>query len=71
MVTTYIYIVVQCVSILVASLTIAFYFEWRTALVTIGGLPFILLAGLMRAKFKNKQIEATNKAYKDSAQIVT
>lgn len=70
MATTYIYLVFQCLSTLIAALIIAFVFEWRTALVAIGTMPFIVLSGAIRGKFRTGQMEKMDKAYKDSALIV-
>lgn len=70
MCTTYIYLIIQCLATFIAAVIIAFIYEWRTALVAIGSMPIIMLSGFIRSKFRNGQMEKTDKAYKDSAQIV-
>jgi ATP-binding cassette subfamily B (MDR/TAP) protein 1 len=70
MATTYIYIMLQTISTLVAAIIIAFIFEWRTAFVAIGTMPVIIVAGAIRSKFRNGQMEEMDKAYKDSALII-
>ena len=69
MATTYIYLVIQCLSTLIAGVVIALIYEWRTALVALGSLPLVMLSGFIRSKFRNGQMEQLDKAYKDSAQI--
>ena len=69
MATTYIYLMIQCLSTLFGGVIIALVYEWRTALVALGSLPILMLAGMVRAKFRNGQMESLDKAYKDSAQI--
>ena len=56
MATTYIYLVLQCLSTLIAAIIIAFIYEWRTALVSIGTMPIIVLAGAIRSKFRTGQM---------------
>jgi ABC-type multidrug transport system fused ATPase/permease subunit len=70
MATTYVYLMIQCLSTLISALVIAFIFEWRTALVTLGGMPIMILAGLIRARVRSGQMEQMIKTYKDSAQII-
>jgi len=52
MATTYIYIMLQSISTLVAGITLALIYEWRTALVSIGAMPLFMLAGFIRSKFR-------------------
>lgn len=70
MATTYIYIILQCMSTLISAIIIAFIYEWRVSLVALGGLPLVMLAGFVRSKFRTGLMEQEDKAYKDSAQIV-
>jgi len=68
--TTYIYIMVQSLTTLVAGIILALIYEWRTALVSIGAMPLVMLAGYIRSKFREGIIEKEDEAYKDSAQII-
>lgn len=70
MATTYIYIIIQCLSTLTAGIVIAVIYEWRITLVALGSMPLIMLSGAVRSKFRNGLMEQTDKAYKDSAQII-
>ena len=45
--TTIVSITLQNISTLITGLIIAFVFEWRTALVTLGMIPFLILAGML------------------------
>ena len=56
MATTYIYLILQCLSTLIAGVVIALVYEWRTALVAIGSMPVIMLAGFIRGKFRSGQM---------------
>ena len=56
MATTYIYIMIQSLSTLVAGIIIAFIYEWRTSLVALGTMPLVVLAGFIRSKFRNSQM---------------
>lgn len=70
MATTYIYIIIQCIGTFVAGLIIALVYEWRTALVALGSLPLVMLAGAIRSKFREGLMERADEAYKNSAQII-
>jgi ABC-type multidrug transport system fused ATPase/permease subunit len=52
MATSYCYGLVQHLSSLIAGIVIAFIYDWRTALVSTGLLPFLLLAGIIRGAFR-------------------
>jgi ABC-type multidrug transport system fused ATPase/permease subunit len=52
MTTTYIYALFQNLSTLLTGIVIAFIFEWRTALVALGLLPFLIAAGAIRMAFR-------------------
>lgn len=70
MATTYIYIFIQCLSTLIAAVIIALIKEWRIALIALGSMPLLMLAGAVRAKFRNGLMVQADKSYKDSAQII-
>lgn len=53
MVTTYIHGVSQNLSCLITGIVIAFVFEWRTALVSLGLIPLLVIAGAIRMAFRN------------------
>jgi hypothetical protein len=52
MTTTYIYALIQNAVCLLTGLVIAFIFEWRTALVALGLIPFLIGAGAIRMAFR-------------------
>ena len=45
--TTTISITVQNISTLISGIVIAFLFEWRTALVALGMMPFLIISGII------------------------
>ena len=49
---------------------IAFVFDWRTSLVALGMIPFLILSGLLEMQFNTGQNQATDEAYKDSASLI-
>jgi ATP-binding cassette, subfamily B (MDR/TAP), member 1 len=49
---TFLSIMVQNASTLIAGITVALIFEWRTALIALGLLPFMLLTGILSMKRK-------------------
>lgn len=53
MTTTYIYTLIQIFAGLICGLIIAFIHEWRTSLVALGLIPFLILSGGIRAAFRN------------------
>ena len=53
MATTYIYIMIQSLTTLVAGVVLALIYEWRTALVSIAAMPLVMLAGFIRSKFRS------------------
>jgi hypothetical protein len=59
MTTVYIYGLIQNLSTLLTGLTIAFVFEWRTALVSLGLLPFLIAAGAIRMAFRSGSASKT------------
>ena len=70
MATTYIYILIQSITTLLAGVTIALIYDWRIALVALGSMPFVVMSGFIRSKFRTGLMEDMDKAYRDSAQIV-
>ena len=48
--TFYIVIIIQATTSLIAGIIIAFIHEWRTALVALGILPFMVLVGVIQVK---------------------
>jgi ATP-binding cassette subfamily B (MDR/TAP) protein 1 len=49
--TSFIAIMIMNVASLIDGITIAFIFEWRTALVALGLIPFIILGGVVQMAF--------------------
>ena len=70
MTTTVISILVQNVSTLVSGVVIAFVFEWRTALVALGMLPFMIICGAIQMAFQTGFSDKTDEAYKDSSNLI-
>ena len=56
MATTYIYLIIQSLTTLVAALIIAFIYDWRTSLVAVAMLPIVMLSGFVRSKFRSGQM---------------
>jgi hypothetical protein len=52
MATTYIYIMVGSATTFITAVIIALAYEWRTALVALGFMPLVMLAGAIRTKFR-------------------
>jgi Cu/Ag efflux pump CusA len=52
MTTTYIYGLIQNIVCLLTGIVIAFVFEWRTALVALGLIPFLIAAGAIRMAYR-------------------
>lgn len=69
--TTFVGITIQNIVTLIASLLIGFLYEWRTALVTVGLIPIMVLAGVMQMHQSTGFSSETDKAYKDSAILIT
>ena len=68
--TTVISILVQNVSTLVSGVIIAFVYEWRTALVALGLLPFMIVCGAIQMAFQTGFSDKTDEAYKDSSNLI-
>lgn len=60
----------QNISSLITGLVIAFVFDWRTSLVALGMIPFLILSGLLEMQFSTGQNQSTDEAYKDSASLI-
>uniref|UniRef100_A0A1J3HUV6 ABC transporter B family member 4 n=1 Tax=Noccaea caerulescens TaxID=107243 RepID=A0A1J3HUV6_NOCCA len=69
--TTYIAILVQNISNLVCGIVIAFIYEWRTSLVALGLIPFMIIAGAIQMAFTTGFSAKTDVAYKDSSNLIT
>lgn len=68
--TTIIGIMLQNVSTLISGIVIAFVHEWRTALVALGLLPFMILCGVIQMAFSTGFSDKTDAAYKDSSNLI-
>lgn len=60
----------QNVSTLISGIVIAFVHEWRTALVALGLLPFMILCGVIQMAFSTGFSDKTDAAYKDSSNLI-
>lgn len=63
-------ITLQNISCLLTGIIIAFVYEWRITLVTLGMIPLMLLSGLVQMKFQVGFSEQTDEAYKESAGLI-
>lgn len=70
MATTYIYIMIQSATTFATGVIIALIYEWRTALVALGFMPLVMLAGAIRSAFRNGLSQKEDEAMKDASQIV-
>ena len=64
MVTTFIAITIQNISTLIAGLVIGFIFEWRTSLVALGLIPFMIIAGAIQMAFTTGFSDKSDTVYK-------
>lgn len=71
LITTFFSIIVQTLTTLVAGVVIALIYEWRTALVAIGLLPFIVFSGIIQMSFTEGFSDKTDKAYIESSNLIT
>jgi ATP-binding cassette subfamily B (MDR/TAP) protein 1 len=69
--TTYLAIIIQSIVTFVSGIIISFVYEWRTSLVSIGLIPFMILAGAIQMAFTSGLGAKTDAAYKDSSAIIT
>ena len=70
LVTTFVAISIQNLTSLLAGIIIAFVFEWRTSLVALGLIPFMIIAGVIQMKFTTGFSDKSDAAYKESAQLI-
>ena len=54
----------QILTTLIAGVTIAFVYEWRTSLVALGLLPLMIIAGVVQMAFTEGFSDKTDKVYK-------
>lgn len=64
LVTTFAAISIQNLTTLIAGIVIAFIFEWRTSLVALGLIPFMIIAGVIQMKFTTGFSDKSDAAYK-------
>ena len=62
--TTFISIIIQNISTLLSAIIIAFIFEWRTTLVTLALIPFMVLAGAAQMSLQTGFSGKSDAAYK-------
>jgi ATP-binding cassette subfamily B (MDR/TAP) protein 1 len=70
LVTTFVAISIQNLTSLVAGIVISFIFEWRTSLVALGLIPFMIIAGAIQMKFTTGFSDKSDAAYKESSQLI-
>lgn len=58
-------------STVVFGLLMAFYFEWRTALVSIVLIPLIGISGLFQSKMTSGYLTESQELYEDSSKILS
>ena len=68
--TTLIAVGLQSFSTLATGLIIAFIFEWRTSLVALALIPFMILAGALEMFFQAGFNQKSEDAYKDSSSLI-
>ena len=71
LITTFMPVLFQSLVTLIAGIIIALVFEWRTSLVAIGLLPIIVFSGVIHMKFTQGFGDKTDKAYKESSNLIT
>lgn len=64
LVTTFIAISIQNATTLIAGMVIAFIFEWRTSLVALGLIPFMIVAGAIQMMVTTGFSDKSDAAYK-------
>ena len=64
LITTFIAISIQNATSLIAGIFISFVYEWRTALVALGLIPFMIIAGAIQMKFTTGFGDKSDAAYK-------
>ena len=69
--TTFISSFIQSLTTLISGIVIAFVYEWRTSLVALGMLPLMIISGAVQMAFTEGFSDKTDKAYKDSANLIT
>ena len=70
MTTTTIYGLIQSLSTLLTGLIIAFLYEWRTSLVALGLIPFLIAAGAIRMSFRSGAFLKAEQTYRPSANLI-
>lgn len=68
--TNYVYVIIQNLATLISGLIIGFIFEWRTALVSLGLIPFLIAAGAIRMAFKNGAMAKAEVTYRESSNLI-
>lgn len=68
---TFIPIIFQSLFTLIAGVVIAFIYEWRTALVALGLMPFLIISGAIEMSFSEGFSDKTDKVYKESSDLIT
>jgi len=67
---TFVSILLQNGSTLIAGLIIAFIFEWRTALFSVSMLPLMIIVGMISQNRKSGFSDKTDEIYKESSNLI-
>jgi ABC-type multidrug transport system fused ATPase/permease subunit len=70
LITTFIPILLQSATTLIAGIVIAFLYEWRTALVALGLMPLLILSGAIEMSFSEGFSDKTDRVYKESSNLI-
>jgi len=71
LITTYLSVIIQSLTTLIAGVVIAFIYEWRTSLVALGLLPLMIASGAVLISVTQGFSDKTDKVYKDSSNLIT
>lgn len=71
LITTYLSVIIQSVTTLLAGVIIAFIYEWRTSLVALGLLPLMIASGAVLISVTQGFSDKTDKVYKNSSNLIT
>lgn len=70
LISTNIPVMIQSLSTLIAGIIISAVYEWRTFLVALGLIPFMIVAGVIQTAINQGMSSKTDEAYKDSSNLI-
>lgn len=70
LITTYIYIIVRCISTIISGVVIMFIYEWKLSLVVLGFVAVLVLSSIAKSHFKTRLTQQIDLVAKKTSGVI-